>query len=77
MLHGGTGLSEEQYKAAIACGISKVNIFTDLAMTAGSRMIEAAKGAKPSYFGMINQVREAFLDRCKWYIDVFGAAGKC
>jgi len=77
VLHGGTGLSEEQYKAAIASGISKVNIFTDLAMSAGSRMIEAAKGDKPSYFGMINQVREAFLDRCKWYIDVFGAAGRC
>jgi fructose-bisphosphate aldolase, class II len=77
VLHGGTGLSEQQFKAAVAGGISKINIFTDLAMSAGSRMIEAAKGDKPSYFGMTNQVREAFLDRCKWFIDVFGAAGKC
>ena len=76
VLHGGTGLSEEQFKAAVAGGISKINIFTDLAMSAGSRMVEAAKGDKPSYFGMINQVREAFLDRCRWYIDVFGAGGK-
>jgi fructose-bisphosphate aldolase class II len=77
VLHGGTGLSEKQYKAAVVAGISKINIFTDLAMSAGTRMIEAAKGDKPSYFGMINQVREAFLDRCKWYIDVFGAADRC
>jgi fructose-bisphosphate aldolase class II len=76
VLHGGTGLSEQQFKAAVAGGICKINIFTDLAMAAGSRMIESAKGDRPSYFGMTNQVREAFQDRCRWFIDVFGAAGK-
>jgi len=77
VLHGGTGLSEQQFKAAVADGICKINIFTDLAMAAGSRMVECAKGDRPSFFGMTNQVREAFQDRCMWFIDVFGAAGKC
>lgn len=30
VLHGGSGLSDENFKKAIACGISKINIFTDI-----------------------------------------------
>ena len=30
VLHGGSGLSEEDFKKTIECGIAKVNIFTDL-----------------------------------------------
>jgi fructose-bisphosphate aldolase class II len=30
VLHGGSGLTDEDFRRAIACGISKVNIFTDL-----------------------------------------------
>jgi len=34
VMHGGSGLSDEQFRTAIKTGISKVNIFTDLAMAA-------------------------------------------
>ena len=30
VLHGGSGLTDQDFKQAIACGISKVNIFTDM-----------------------------------------------
>lgn len=30
VLHGGSGLNDEDFKKAIQCGISKVNIFTDI-----------------------------------------------
>ena len=30
MLHGGSGLSDDDFKNTIAGGISKVNIFTDI-----------------------------------------------
>ena len=30
VLHGGTGIPEDKIKKAIACGISKININTDL-----------------------------------------------
>ena len=30
MLHGGSGLSDEDFRKAIANGIAKVNIFTDI-----------------------------------------------
>ncbi len=76
VLHGGTGLSEEQYRSAIEGGISKINSFTDLAITAGQRMCEVAAGDKPSYFSIGDAAREAFRVRCGYYIDLFGAAGK-
>ena len=30
VLHGGSGLTEEDFRRAIRCGISKINIFTDI-----------------------------------------------
>jgi fructose-bisphosphate aldolase, class II len=75
-LHGGTGLSTEQFQAAIAAGITKVNIFTDLGLTAGERMLAAAKAEKASYFSMTDAVRTAFYERCCYYLDTFGATGK-
>lgn len=38
VLHGGSGLTDDDFKKAIACGISKVNIFTDINIAA----VEAA-----------------------------------
>ena len=76
VLHGGTGLSEEQFRAAIAGGISKINIFTDLSIAARQRMIEAAQAEKSSYFTITNAVRDAFRERCGYFMDLFGASGK-
>lgn len=76
VLHGGSGLSEEQYRAAIDGGISKINIFTELARSAGARMIEAARAEDASYFGIGRQAREAFQERCAYYLDLFGASGR-
>jgi fructose-bisphosphate aldolase class II len=76
VLHGGSGLSDEQFRAAIAAGISKVNIFTDLAVAASARLIAAAGAEDASYFGMTRTIREAFQERCTHYLDLFGATGK-
>lgn len=76
VLHGGSGLSDEQFRSAVRGGISKINIFTSLALESTRRMVEAAKGEKASYFTMTNQIREAFKDQCSWHLDVFGTTGK-
>jgi len=75
-LHGGTGLSNQQFRSAIAEGIAKVNIFTDLAHAAGLKIQDLAKAGKGSYFDVLGGIRVAFRQRCGHFIDVFGSAGK-
>ena len=76
VLHGGSGCSDDQFRAVIAAGISKINVATDLFVAAGERLIEAARGADPSYFSLSTAAVEAFHARCSHYLDVFGAAGR-
>lgn len=76
VLHGGSGLSDEQFRAAASGGICKINIFTSLAVEASKRMVEAAKEDDVSYSKMTNQIREGFKYKCKHHLDVFGTTGK-
>lgn len=76
VMHGGSGLSDDQFRAAIADGISKINVFTDLALTAGVRMIEAAKADDASYFGIVRAAQVAFQERVGHFLKVFGACGR-
>lgn len=76
VMHGGSGLSDDQFRQAISLGISKVNIFTDLTLRSAARMLEIAKGESPSFFGMAMAIREGFREGSEHYLDVFGASGK-
>ena len=76
VLHGGSGLSDDQFRAAVAGGIQKVNIFTNLAIESKQRMIENAQTENASLFSMTTQIREAFRDECERLLDVFGTTGK-
>jgi fructose-bisphosphate aldolase class II len=81
VLHGGTGISEEQFKVAIDGGISKINIATDLYMATTKRLAERImddKG-KPgglAYGELTMTAFESFRERCGYYLDLFGTAGK-
>lgn len=75
VLHGGSGLSDEQFRAAVAGGIQKINIFTNLAMSSHRRMVANAQEEKSSFHSMTAQIREAFRDECARLLDVFGATG--
>jgi fructose-bisphosphate aldolase class II len=72
VLHGGSGLSDDQFRAAIAGGIGKINIFTNLVMETNKRIIERAKAEDASYFTITTQIREAFQYQCERHLDVFG-----
>jgi len=76
VLHGGSGLTESLFRGAIAAGIAKINVATDLYATTGQRLVEAATGEGASY-GAISQVAlDSFEERCNYYLDLFGATGK-
>ncbi len=76
VLHGGSGISDDQFRAAIAEGIGKINIFTDLGLAAREKMMSAAQAEDANYFSIGGAARAAFLERCKHFMDVFGATGK-
>ncbi len=79
-LHGGTGLTDEQFKDLIARGCAKVNISTALKITymqsnlAFLREAEANnKWDPPSLFKHVSQ---AVKDMVSGYLTTFGSVGK-
>jgi ketose-bisphosphate aldolase len=76
VLHGGSGVTEDQFREAIARGICKINVATDLYVTAGKRLVEAARADDASYFGLSQAAIQSFQERCGYYLDLFGASGK-
>jgi len=76
VLHGGTGISEEQFRAAIAHGIAKVNVATDLYVLTAKRLSAALDEREITYFDMIPMVAQTFHERCCYYLYLFGASGK-
>jgi len=76
VLHGGTGLSESQFRQAIAGGISKINVATDLVLAMAERMRKVAADPKAPFFKLTGAIHEAMAERCTYYFDLFGASGK-
>jgi fructose-bisphosphate aldolase class II len=74
VLHGGSGLSEEQFRGAVRCGISKINVATELILTAGKRMVAAAGGEKKGYFDLARTAVETYKERCLYYLNLFGTS---
>lgn len=77
VLHGGSGVSDDDFREAIRCGISKVNIYTHLADAA----LEAARAqlADPDlkhFFQLQYATGQAMKQVVEHYMDVFGSSGK-
>ncbi len=70
VLHGGSGLTQEQFKRLIALGMVKINIATEIFM--------AAAGARKSgdLFQNIAASRDAVRDVAKAHIKLFGSEGR-
>ncbi len=76
VLHGGSGLSDDQFRAAVEGGIQKINIFTNLAVSAGAAMVEKAREQDASYFTLVRAIPDAFQQECERLLDVFGATNQ-
>ncbi len=79
-LHGGTGLSDEQFTDQIARGCAKVNISTALKetfMRSGLDFLreagERGKWDPPALFG---HQRAAVVDMARRHIRLFGGSGR-
>lgn len=75
VLHGGSGLSDDDFKNSIACGISKVNIFTDLCL-AGNRAMKAGLEKGLSYSDIRNLKVGEMRKEIEKKMMLFGSDGK-
>jgi len=79
-LHGGTGMTEQQFRDLISRGCAKVNISTAVKMTFMKSNLSFLRDAEaknkwdpPSLF---RSVRQDVVDMAKGYMQTFGSEGK-
>ena len=75
VLHGGSGLTDEDFRHAIKSGISKVNIFTDINVAAADAAVNAYKkgmGLTNIVLAETAAVKEATIRK----MELFGCCGK-
>ncbi len=77
VIHGGTGLSDDQYQQLINRGVSKINYYTSLADAAGSQIrANIQKNTSNSYTGLASGVKEAISNEVERCINLWGSAGR-
>ncbi len=78
VLHGGTGLTQEQFTDLISRGCAKVNISTALkiAFVDAHREYLDANPGKHDPPSMLGHVREAVKSMAEYHIGMFGSAGR-
>jgi fructose-bisphosphate aldolase class II len=75
VLHGGSGLSDDDFRSSIASGISKVNIFTDLCL-AGNRAMKEGLAENLTYLDIRNRKVDLIREEVKKKMLVFGCQNK-
>lgn len=75
VLHGGSGLTDDDFRQSIADGIAKVNIFTDLCQAGLAGQAEAQRQGL-DYLPARNLKKESIAAAVEKKIALFGSAGK-
>ena len=75
VLHGGSGLSDDDFKNTIRNGIAKVNIFTDLCL-AGERAMKDVEEKKLGYLETRNLKVDYIKEAVKHKMVLFGSVNK-
>lgn len=76
VLHGGSGLSDSDFRQAIECGICKVNIFTDLDVAAAKAQSEAFQSASKGLTALIPATIAAVKSEAEKKMKLFSSDGK-
>ncbi len=75
VLHGGSGLSDDDFRNTVKNGIAKMNIFTDLC-NAGERAMKAGLEAGEKYLQIRNRKVEEIKQATMEKMRLFGSVGK-
>lgn len=79
VLHGGTGIPDDQIKKAISLGVSKINVNTECQLVfaeATRKYIEAGKDQEGKGFDprkLLADGTQAIIDKVEEKIDMFGS----
>ena len=77
VIHGGTGLSDEQYRQLINRGVSKINYYTSLADVAGLRIRENTQSNPLNgYTDLADGVKETISTEVERCIKLWGSVGR-
>ena len=77
VLHGGSGLNEEQYRRLSTLGVAKINYFTGLSDVAAKTMRTRMKADREGSFIDLKQgVKEAICAEVKRCLRLWGSAGR-
>ena len=72
VLHGGTGISDEQFRRAISLGIRKINIATaSFDCLAKKAKVYCDTVETPDYFALSEQMAQGVYENVKRHINVF------
>jgi ketose-bisphosphate aldolase len=78
VLHGGSGTGKDNLRKAVAYGIQKINVFTDLINSAkGVLVVKKEELAKISYFDIVDEMDRAVKNKFMEYIDICGSENRC
>jgi fructose-bisphosphate aldolase class II len=77
VIHGGTGLSDAQFRGLIERGCTKINYYTALADAAGERIrANAARDGRGGYTALVHGIADAIAEECERCIRLWGGAGR-
>lgn len=78
VMHGGSGLTPEEFTGSIRAGVSKINYYTGMALEAARQVKEKTNASKETvfYHTMMMWGIEAIADDVGRALDLFGSTGK-
>ena len=73
VMHGGSGLTEKQFKKSIANGIVKINFATYVQIAGGKAIADAVAGQeRPMFNNVVKAGQNAARDFIKMHMQIFG-----
>ncbi len=78
VLHGGSGISDPDFRRAVGCGIRKINFFTEMSKEATDRVRELLAANEDIMIpDFLREAKERVREVVKERLRVFGSSGAC
>lgn len=77
VIHGGTGLNDDQYRRLISNGVAKINYYTGLSYSASRYILKNAAADRKGLYGtLMKGVSNAIQEEAERCFNVWGSSGR-